>query len=246
MNVPIVDLREFYLNPLGRNVARLLSRHVDRLWPDVQGQTVVAVGYATPILSPWLDRVGALPVFMPAEQGGAYWPRDGLNRTCLVDLTEMPLPDESAHRVVALHALETASDPAAVLRELWRILKDDGHALLIVPNRRGIWAHSDRTPFGTGRPYSSFQLKAALREQGFLIGRSWRALYAPPSCAKTALALSNLMESGGKWLFPGLGGLLLMEARKQKCGAVLAKTAVPARRSDMAFLLCPTGHGGGV
>ena len=33
-----------------------------------------------------------------------------------------------------------------------------GRLLIVVPNRRGVWARSDTTPFGHGRPYSRSQI----------------------------------------------------------------------------------------
>ena len=39
-----------------------------------------------------------------------------------------------------------------LLRECWRVLRDDGRLLVVVPNRLGSWALFDHTPFGQGRP----------------------------------------------------------------------------------------------
>jgi SAM-dependent methyltransferase len=233
MSLDIVDLREFYINPLGQTVSHFLRSHLRRIWPDVRGQTVLALGYATPLLRPWLDTAKSIFVMMPAEHGVAYWPREGPNKACLTDLTALPLPDESVDRVVVVHALEAGNDPDSLLREVWRVLKANGQALFIVPNRRGFWAHSDRTPFGTGRPYSAFQLKDALRDQGFLVERSCRALFMPPSQTRLALALSYPVERVAGWLFPGFGGLLVMEASKQIFGAILTKSRTPNRRLVM-------------
>ncbi len=230
MSLDIVDLREFYINPLGQTARRLLRARLAKIWPQIEGQTVLALGYGTPLLRPWLEKAGNLLVMMPGEQGVAYWPREGPNKTCLTDLNNLPLPDECVDRVIVMHALETSREPDALLREAWRVLRANGQALFIVPNRRGLWAHSDRTPFGTGQPYSSSQLKQALRNQGFLIDRSWRALIMPPVQARPMLALADVMEKGAGWLFPGFGGLLVMEASKQIMGGILTKSRVPSRR----------------
>lgn len=229
MSLDIVDLREFYINALGQTVRRLLRARLARIWPNVQGETLLAMGYAAPLLRPWLDVARSISVMMPGEQGVAYWPREGPNKTCLADLTALPLPDESMDRVIVMHALETANDPDGLMREVWRVLKSNGQALFVVPNRRGFWAHSDRTPFGTGRPYSSFQLKDALRDQGFMVDRSWRALFVPPIQVRPILAIADALEKVAGWLFPGFGGLLMVEASKQIYGAILTKSRFPAR-----------------
>lgn len=230
MGIDVVDLREFYINPLGRAVRRILRDRLRQIWPDVRGETILALGYGTPFLRPWLGEAEAVFAMMPGEQGVAYWPREGPNISCLADITALPLADESVSRVVVVHGLEVASDVEAHLREVWRVLKGNGRALIIVPNRRGLWAHSDSTPFGTGCPFSASQLRSLLRDQGFLVDRSWQALYMPPGQSRLALALAAKVEKAASWLFPGLGGLLMVEAGKQIYAPLLTKSRVFKRR----------------
>lgn len=243
MSLDIVDLREFYMSPLGQTACRLLRKRLRRIWARLQGETILALGYASPLLRPFLETVSSILIMMPREQGVSFWPREGPNKTCLSDLTALPLPDESVDRVIIIHTLETAQDPDALLREIWRVLKGNGQALFVVPNRRGLWAHIDSTPFGTGRPYSSFQLKDALRDQGFMVDRSWRALFLPPFQARPLLAVADLIETIAGWLFPGFGGLLLVEASKQIYGSILTKSRVPAKRLVLSLPAFPLPSG---
>ncbi|MDX2027914.1 MAG: methyltransferase domain-containing protein [Alphaproteobacteria bacterium] len=230
MYADVVDLREFYLSPLGQTVQRILQARLRHIWPSVRGETVLALGYGTPLLRPLLEEAGTLAALMPATQGVAYWPREGPNISCLVDTDSLPLPDQSVDRVILIHALEGAPDPNRMLQEIWRVMKSGGRMLLIVSNRRGLWAHSDRTPFGTGQPYSAFQIKDTLRDHGFLVDRSWRALYMPPSASRLNLSLADMLEKYGEKIFPGFGGLLLMEAGKQIYAPLLMKPKDYARR----------------
>jgi len=230
MNLDIVDLREFYLNALGQVVRRVLRRRLRRIWPSVKGETVLTLGYGMPLLRPWLGEADALLAMMPGDQGVVYWPREGLNTACMADVNNLPLPDESVDRVVLVHILETVVDADALLREVWRVLKGNGRALVIVPNRRGWWAHSDRTPFGVGRPYSSFQLKDTLRDHGFLADRSWCALFLPPSNWRLTLRLAEGIERVAGWLFPGFGGVVIVEAGKQVYAPILTKARFSGRR----------------
>ena len=199
MYADAVDLREFYQSSLGKTVQRHLRARLARIWPQFRGEKVLALGYGVPLLRPLLEESGEAPLaLMPAEQGVVFWPREGPNVSCLVDIEDLPLPDASVDRVVLMHALEGAPSPHLLLRELWRVMKANGRILLIVPNRRGLWAHSDRTPFGTGRPFSAFQLKDALRDHGFLTERVWRALYMPPSSSRFLLSLADVFEKYGR------------------------------------------------
>ncbi len=215
MSLDVVDLREFYASPLGAVVRRLLRERLSRVWPDARGLKVMAVGYGAPFLRPWLDEASAVLAAMPANQGATYWPREGKNVSFLVDTHNLPLPDESVDRIVFIHSLENSGDPESMLREAWRVLKSDGRLLAIVPNRRGVWAHGDRTPFGIGRPYSSFQIKDMLRDQGFLTIKVRRALHFPPWHFGWMLALAAGLEKYVGFIYSGFGGILLAEAEKR-------------------------------
>ena len=84
-----------------------------------------------------------------------------------------------------------------------------------MPNRTGLWARRDGTPFGFGRPYSVAQLEAQLKRHGFTPERSQSVLFAPPSTARFWLRTADFWESVGRampWL---AGGVLMVEASKQ-------------------------------
>jgi SAM-dependent methyltransferase len=230
MHSDVVDLREFYLSPLGQAVRRLLRMRLRQIWPNLRGERVVALGYGVPLLRPFLGEAEILAAMMPAEQGVAYWPREGPNISCLADTKNLPLADNAVDRLILVHALEGESEPHLLLREAWRVLRNNGRMLLLVTNRRGFWAHSDRTPFGSGQPYSGFQIKDRLREHGFLVDRLWHALYMPPSSSRLLISLADGLEKYGQKLFPGFGGLLLVEAGKQLYAPVAAKSRVLPRR----------------
>src|SRR5260370_27730502 len=95
---------------------------------------------------------------MPAVKGVVKWPTDRPSLAALVDELELPLPDAAVDRVLLVHALEMAHDPGALLREVWRALAGGGRMLVVVPNRRGVWARLDTTPFGHRRPHSRSQI----------------------------------------------------------------------------------------
>lgn len=230
MSLDIVDLREFYVSPLGETTRQTLREKLARIWPRMRGETVLALGYGTPLLRPWLAQDITLLAMMPDTQGVAYWPKEGDNIACLADLCDLPLPDESVSKVVMMHALETSPDPEGLLAEVWRVLKPNGQALIIVPNRSGIWAHSDATPFGTGQPYSKSQLRTLLKNQGFLAERSWHSLFAPPMGCRLCLMVASWLEKLGSFLYPAFGGVLIMEASKHVFAPTMVKSRALGRR----------------
>lgn len=229
MHNDVVELRDFYLGEAGQTVRRLLRLRLRNVWPNLRGERIVALGYGVSLLRPFLAEAESIAALMPANQGVAYWPREGPNRSALVDTKDLPLADNSVDRLILMHALEVETEPHNMLREAWRVLKSNGRMLVIVTNRRGMWARSDKTPFGNGQPYSRSQIKERLQDHGFQVDRISHALYMPPTNSRLLISLADSFEKYGQKLFPGFGGVLLAECGKQLYAPIAAKSrfAVP-------------------
>lgn len=246
MRVEVDALKAFYASPLGRMAARQISRRTAEMWPNLKGQTVIGIGYATPVLdsiarTAGADRVAAL---MPAQQGAWRWPEvsgsDTTPRTltALVEETALPLPDRSIDRIILLHALEDVETLQPFLREIWRVLTDSGCVLAIAASRRGLWCRSDASPFGHGRPYSMRQLRQALAQSMFTPEAEARALYALPSARALPVWSADAAERFGQRWLRRFGGVVMINASKSLYGAAPAGKASP-RKS--AIILEPGG-----
>ena len=216
MHLDVVELRRFYTSTqLGQMAQRVLRSRLRELWPNVKGQTVVGFGYASPLLRPFLDEASRLLCLMPAQQGVCVWPGEGPNLSALVEETLWPLPGGFADRLIVAHGLETCERPAALLDEIWRVLAPGGKAMFIVPNRAGMWARRDGTPFGYGRPYSVGQLDETLAAHKFTTERHAAALYLPPSHKRFWLQVGPAIERVGQRLDARrLAGVVMLEAEK--------------------------------
>ena len=210
----VVDLRDFYETQLGAMARRMIRRGIRAMWPDVKGQRVLGLGYATPYLRQFLTEAERTLAFMPASKGVLHWPSEGRGLTALVDETEFPLPDLSIDRVLLVHGLESSEYQSDMLREAWRVLTGEGRLLIVAPNRSGIWARLERTPLGWGQPYSAAQLSRLLRDNMFTPTRSNRALYIPPLRTRALLRSAPAWERIGSRWFPTFGGVVLVEAGK--------------------------------
>lgn len=211
----VVDLRDFYATQLGQMARRTILQGLRRFWPNTQGLTLLGFGYAVPYLRPFREEAASAIAVMPAAQGVLPWPEEGPSVTCLAEEAQLPFPDMSFDRVLVVHGLEHSEAVRALLREIWRILAGEGRVLFVVPGRRGIWARSDRTPFGWGRPYSLEQLQRLLRDQLYTPTRWDRALYLPPTQVRSLLRSARLVESLGHRLLYRAAGVHLIEAQKQ-------------------------------
>jgi SAM-dependent methyltransferase len=207
----------------------MIRQAMRRMWPDLKGLRLLGAGYPAPFLtaiSPEAERTIAL---LPASLGVLAWPPEGANLATLADEGELPFADFSMDRVLLVHALETSEQLGPMLKEVWRVLAGGGRLLVIVPNRRGIWARLDRTPFGSGRPYTTSQLSQLLRDELFTPVATGAALFVPPTRSRMVLRSARAWERIGMRWFPTFGGVVLVEATKQIYAKPIAARA-PKRR----------------
>jgi SAM-dependent methyltransferase len=229
----VIDLRDFYGTMLGQMARRVIRQRIRETWPDTRGMRVLGIGYPSPYLLPFRDNAERVISVMPARQGVLRWPAEGPNLVTLADEAELPLPDVSIDRVLMVHALECSEQLRPMLREIWRVMADGGQLLAVVPNRHGIWARMDRTPFGHGHPYTPTQITRLLRDNMFAPTGTAYGLFMPPSRRRMVIASAPAWERlGARWV-PHFGGVLFIEATKQ----IYAGTpeAVPARRRRHAY-----------
>jgi SAM-dependent methyltransferase len=215
VSIDIVDLRSFYASPLGEVTRGLLLTAIETRWPDMHGFALLGLGYATPYLGPYREGAHRSLAFMPAGQGVVNWPSSGLSASALVDADQLPLRDGSVDRIILAHALEMAHSPADLMTEMWRILSPGGRIIVIVPNRAGLWARMDVTPFGHGQPFSRGQLTNLMRQALFTPIHWGEALYVPPVKRRVFLKSARVWDRVGRTLGLPFAGVHVIEATKQ-------------------------------
>ncbi len=229
MGQEVHGLGRFYATPTGALTARLLRDRLRLLWPALPGQSVLGLGYASPFLRVWRGQAARCVALVPTHLPRWRWPRSAASATAVAEEEALPFPDLMFDRILLIHGLEHAESTRRLLREAWRVLRDDGRMLVVAPNRLGLWAHLDRTPFGHGHPYSPWQLEALLTRQMFAVERRDTALYVPPLRLRPLLRVAPAWDRFGRWIAPSaFAGVTLLEARKD------AYAALPAMASESA------------
>ena len=238
MYVDVVDLRDFYQTRLGQVARRMLRRRIRLIWPDLRGMRLLGLGYATPYLRLFRDEAERTIAVMPSSQGVLAWPPEGPNAVALADEGELPLQDFSVDRVLLVHGLEYSEQVRPLLKEIWRVMAGGGRLMVVAPNRRGIWARIDSTPFGQGHPYTPFQLSRLLREADFTPEQVSSALFVPPTGSRMMLRSAAAIERVGERWFTTFAGVSVVEATKQ----LYAKPALRRKESRRSvYLPVPTG-----
>jgi SAM-dependent methyltransferase len=243
MRRDVLELRQFYASSLGRAAREMLTRKVVEAWGEARGLDVLGLGYATPVLEALKPLARRTIAAMPAEQGVEAWPSGGRNLACLAGDTGLPFANAMFDRVLIVHGLEEADDPLALLRETWRVMAPSGRVILAAASRRGLWANSETTPFGVGRPFSRSQLEQLVREAE-LEPIAWsRALYVPPAAG--LIRFAEGFERVGSRLWPAFSGLILLEAVKQTFALKPTAARLPAQaRAPVGLRPAPAARDG--
>ena len=211
----VVDLREFYASRLGDTTKRLIANRLKRASGESKGAAVLGLGFATPYLDDIAPGAERCLAFMMARQGVIHWPPEGSVCSALTDECDLPLLESTVDLALVIHGLELSEAPDEMLKEVWRVLAPQGRLLLVVPNRRGLWARFDSSPFGYGQPFSRPQLAGLLRESQFS-AISWsQALFFPPSSRSLVLSTAGMIEVAMGKVMAGLSGVIIVEAVKQ-------------------------------
>lgn len=243
----VYDLKAFYAGKVGRVVRRILRQHIEAVWPDVKGLRILGCGYATPYLRSFLPDAERVVSVMSASQGAHAWPYNSVpeekNLVCLAEEAELPFETNSIDRVLLIHDLEYSEFLKANLQEIWRVLKSNGRLLVIVPNRSGLWARADWSPFGQGTPYSAAQIHGYLRDNQFVHEHTGRALFMLPVKFSLVLKFAGLFEQIGVNYLPFAAGVHIVEAGKQLYARADTGAGTRVKVRGRGFVPSPTPQG---
>lgn len=212
MRPDVLALKDFYSSPLGLSAHMVMAQRLAPLLEAKTGERLLCIGFGLPLLNKQAQDFERCIAMMPARQGAISWPENTPCQSLLGDETALPFKDAVFDRIIIIHAIEFLDHVRGLLREVWRVMAPGGRVIIVAPNRTGFWSRLEHTPFGNGRPFSRRQLNSLLNES-LLSPKSWTsALHLPPF---TALRwLMPFGEAVGRRLWPGLGGLHIVEAEK--------------------------------
>lgn len=217
MRQDVIALQNFYGSPLGKAATETLAGRIASLWGrSLAREQVLGIGFATPLL----DRLGGdaelRVAAMPGAQGALSWcPTPKGTSSVLFDEELLPFRDGMFSRIIMMHGLEETTAPAALLREIWRVLAPEGKFIVIAANRLGLWARAESTPFGHGRPWTRGQLTRLLDDTLFQTTAWTHGLHMPPTGWGPVLALHEGWEKAGETVSRVMGGVVLVEAVKR-------------------------------
>jgi SAM-dependent methyltransferase len=149
---------------------RILSRLLDDLLVGVHQPRILDVGCGTGATMGFLEHYGGVTGIDISPKAVEYCREQGRSQLCLADGAGMPFADSSFDLVTALDLLEHLEDESAGLREIWRVLKYGGRAVLFVPAYGFLWSDFDLYS-GHHRRYTRSQLVERVEEAGLELAK---------------------------------------------------------------------------
>jgi SAM-dependent methyltransferase len=197
---------------------QLLALEDGGFWEREKPGRLLDIGCATGTLLAYLRERGweAFGVEINEEEAGYGRRERGLEIRSL-PLEETRFPENFFHAVLASHLIEHLNDPAALVREAYRILCPGGRFFVTTPNMAGFqaWLFGGRwrsAIFDHLYLFSKKTLAGLLEKEGFLVEKTatWGGLAAGSAPAP----LKALFDRGAKRL--GLGDVMIMRGLKIK------------------------------
>jgi SAM-dependent methyltransferase len=212
---PLARLEVWYRSPLGTEVAERETACVASMLGDVFGYYLVQVG----VTERFRDALAASRVrhriLMPCEVPSG---QPGLE--IVGDPTRLPLASDGVDALLLPHTLDFVPDPRQVLREAERVLIPEGRVFIVGFNALSSWGlrgllyrHRGRVPW-CGRFLTTYRVEDWLSLLGFDVELCEHILFQPPFRRARGLRLPAL-DSLGRRLWPGLGGVYVIRAVKR-------------------------------
>jgi SAM-dependent methyltransferase len=211
MSREVNSVSEWLGTPLGRRCLANEQRLVRRALERVFGVQLLQIGA-------WGARTSFLRYARTQRRALIDW-RLGAEADLVSDLEQLAIASDSIDAVLLPHTLERSASPHALLREVDRILRPDGHLVVLSFATGGFWglrhlisAHG--YPAGRERMIREGRLRDWLDLLSFEVSATTRYCHTPPIERFKQLKVLPREESAQRWL-PMLSGAYLLRAQKR-------------------------------
>lgn len=163
----LFERESFYWWNIGRRdiLKSVLNRHL----VSQRGLSILDVGCGAGGNIKILGEFGGVTGFDISEEALKFARTHGTFKNLVSGNAEyLPFADESFDLVSALDVLEHIPDDHRAIREMFRVLKKGGFALITVPTHRWLWSRHDQALHHLRR-YTTNELRTKLASAGFRV-----------------------------------------------------------------------------
>ncbi|HZE67963.1 MAG TPA: class I SAM-dependent methyltransferase [Pyrinomonadaceae bacterium] len=179
--------------------------------PDAPRPRILDVGCGTGANLEMLERFGDAEGVDVSSEALTFCRDRGLNNVRQGEAERLPFADSSFDLVTALDVVEHLDDDQAGLREIYRVLRPGGRALLFVPAFMFLWGVQDDVS-NHRRRYTLASLQQAVESSGLAVERATYAnltFFAPIFLGRLFMRVTGLRPASENNINVGpLNGLL--------------------------------------
>ncbi|MDT4954117.1 MAG: hypothetical protein QOJ02_2255 [Acidobacteriota bacterium] len=175
---------------------RIIASFVENICREVEEHTprILDVGCGTGANLELLGKYGEASGVDVSQDALTFCRARGIENVRHGEAEKLPFEDGSFDLVTGLDVVEHLDDDVAGLKEMWRVLKPGGRALLFVPAFMFLWGVQDDVSHHRRR-YTLPGLRKVVREAGFEVERATYAnitFFAPILLGRAVMKVTGL------------------------------------------------------
>jgi SAM-dependent methyltransferase len=228
--------------PLGASLQQLEARVLESALDGVFGEECLQLGlWGEPRAFLKFARTQrSASIAAPDQVGEAGAP------AVLGDLHRLPVASDTIDLVILPHTLEFSDRPHAILREVQRVLRSDGHVIVLGFKPGGLWGLRRLVP-GIGLPprvenyLSERRMSDWLQLLDMRIQQSERYFFRWPFSGNRAAGSPDWERRGRRW-WPELAACYMLKAQKRVVALTPVRKPWLARPKVVGGLIEPTSR----
>lgn len=220
MNWGFQEFEEFYQSDYGRLIAKALKAPVRNFFQHNDDQLILSCGYSPDFD---IESFQICSSILPARKAG---------RAAQSLMSLQPFANAAIDKIVMMHAIETHDNPNDVISEIWRMLKPDGEALVILPNKAMPWMECRSLPSALSWP----KMQNLLCANRFEIIDHQEILYTPHQ--KLCVIAAPVFEFLGPYI-PIDPAFHMITLRKKLYGPIFKDDGQKTRLRDRILKTAP-------
>ena len=241
-DAPMLD--EWYLSPLGQELAQQERECLARLLGDTFGYYLLQVGGSTGFSEAIQASRIRQRILLPEQAVPQV-----LGSQVVGSPAQLPIAADSVDAVFLPHTLEFANDAKQILRETERVLIPEGRLVILGFNALSLWGargivrRRHRPVPWRGSFLTPFRVADWLSLLGFDVEMQEMMMFRPP-WRRALLRQMSFLDSMGRRFWPFLGGVYAIRAVKRVSTLTPLRPSWKSRRSVLgAGAVEPTTSG---